>query len=457
MDELNIKDALNEYFKLKNKFEDINNKFKKKLLNNPSLSNREKRRQFLKYKPKCINCKQPSKKGTIFSIIPKSNEDNNSSTRIFKASCGNIIEPCNLNIEIEMASYDSIEDTLSILQDLIKGLKNEIIIDKNKLLFGLISTENALENFDKIKSDLNDMTVIYEEYLTTYFNIIDNNLRKLELNESMILYYQLIANIRENILKMKEFNDVKFAQDIAFIYESQLLPLLQKIRELKYKTNYVNNDDGICVLNQAKYSAIDIYLTSKKDKIISFDTGLKLIGEKTKKQKSKEELLAKEDTNERKINVSYLSTQRQIEEIPIQEPIFTTESLDGIIWENEYYQNLWQKLPEKLKNELKMNIDWMKEFMHNCVNTRLDPNSNGCSLTNPPNIIIPPKILANGSYDFGVKIYNDTFNKLSDNLKNTYLKLYKEDNQTKEKNYKMLEDALSDLIAKELDFGRGFF
>jgi ribosomal protein S14 len=59
-----VKEALNEYFKLKLKYETQIKENKKKIINNQALSNREKRSEYLKLKPKCINCKRPS--GTIF-------------------------------------------------------------------------------------------------------------------------------------------------------------------------------------------------------------------------------------------------------------------------------------------------------------------------------------------------------------------------------------------------------
>ncbi len=40
---LSVKDALNEYFRLKEKFENEMNVNKRKIMNNPSLSKREKR------------------------------------------------------------------------------------------------------------------------------------------------------------------------------------------------------------------------------------------------------------------------------------------------------------------------------------------------------------------------------------------------------------------------------
>ena len=101
----------------------------------------------------------------------------------------------------------------------------------------------------------------------------------------------------------------------------------------------------------------------------------------------------------------------------------------------------------------------MKDFMYTCLNAQFREGKryNGCRLTTPPNIILPPREMENGQYDFGVSIYNTTFNKQSETLKKTYLTFYKEDPTTKQKNYAMLEDALNSLVEKEVDFGRGFF
>ena len=46
------KEALNEFFKLKSKYETQINANKKKIMNNTTLSKREKRSEFLKLKPK---------------------------------------------------------------------------------------------------------------------------------------------------------------------------------------------------------------------------------------------------------------------------------------------------------------------------------------------------------------------------------------------------------------------
>jgi hypothetical protein len=63
---LDVKEALNNYFKLKLNYEKKIKQNKKSIMKNKRLSNRDKRSEFLKLKPKCISCDRPG--GTIFKV-----------------------------------------------------------------------------------------------------------------------------------------------------------------------------------------------------------------------------------------------------------------------------------------------------------------------------------------------------------------------------------------------------
>ena len=112
----NVDNALNEYYKLKRVFEDELDNYKKKIMDMTHLSNKEKRAEFLKLKPKCINCKKPSKQGTLFSV----SRIENSTYRVLKCSCGNLVNPCPLNIEIHLVDTISLEERLNFIQDEIQ-------------------------------------------------------------------------------------------------------------------------------------------------------------------------------------------------------------------------------------------------------------------------------------------------------------------------------------------------
>jgi len=194
--------------------------------------------------------------------------------------------------------------------------------------------EDAMINFEKNKEDLNDISAVYEEYLSVYYKITDNELRKTELNESIILYFQYLNQIKECIKKMNEFNDNKFVKDAVFIYETQMLPLLSKIRELKYKSNFVDKNEGNCNLNQKKFNSYEIYLSSNIDKIISFDIGLNIKSKKPIKNLEKQ-------ISENSINSYPNLYDNQI--IPVDEQIFSDDSIYGVMWSNSKYQTLWER------------------------------------------------------------------------------------------------------------------
>ena len=451
-----IKEALNEYFRLKEQFENQNNVHKKRIINNQTLSKKEKRSEYLKLMPKCVNCKRPSRKGTIFSIVYHPADDKIDSYRTFKVVCGDLADPCNLNIEINIGQRDPLDQLINNIRNEITEVKNKIINDKNKLLFGLIKTETALENFDSNKDYINDLTSIYESYLNTWNNQIDNQQKKIELEEAIVQSYENINNIKDCIKKMNNLNDSKYAVDAANIYHTVLEPILIKIRQLKYKENNVYNNDNnkTCNLIQRRYTIDDILVTSSEDKIVSYDIGLKTDNLKKKKKQGLfviESDSEKDEPEEEKILIKIKKPDGQVEE---DEPIIG-QGKDGIAWNNSKYQKLWDNLPPNLKTEFKVNIEWMKDFMNKCVNKKESGQS--CDLTTPPNIIIPPRKMENGQYDFGVSIYNKVFNSQSNSLQDTYLTLYSEDPQTKVKSYKMLENAMNELVKTEVGFNRGFF
>jgi hypothetical protein len=444
---ISVKEALNEYFKLKSKYDDDITKEKKKIMNNISLSNKEKRTEYLKLKPKCVNCKKPG--GTLFKTVFFSSNDTEDSSREYRAQCGIIADPCNLDIKIKLYKNDLLPDILNDISNDIKNYKNTVIDDKNKLLFGYITTETALSKFDELKETISATTSIYEDYLTEYNKVIDNNEKKTELEESITDSYIQIQQIKDCITKMNETGNSQYAVDAVTIYETVLAPLLSKIRNLKYNDSIVFYDENnnTCNLVQTQFNLDSFSYRSTENKVLSYNVGYS--GIKINKKK----IVIESSSSE-----SNLSTEKETSkpmstgEIPREEPIFG-EGKDGITWKNNEYIKLWDRMPEKLKDALKTDPEWLTDFMYNCVNARV--NNKACELITPQNLKLPPELSPSGQYDFGVEIYNTLFNKLPKTLQQTYLTFFSEKEGVK--NYKMLENALNDLVKKEVGFSNGFF
>ena len=254
---------------------------------------------------------------------------------------------------------------------------------------------------------------------------------------------------------MNETNNIQFAHDAVNIYVTILLPLLTKIRNLKYNENFVihNDDMNTCNLVQNRYSISSLSFSSFQNKVVTFNVGYQPIikvGQNIKTQK-KQLIIESSDSSLLEKPITEITQINVTDEIPRLEPVYG-EGKDGIKWNNPEYDALWNKLPVELKNGLKTEHDWMVEFMFNCVNSRA--RKQACKFTQPPNLIIPPNILENGKYDFGVNIYNDIFNKLPNSLKDTYLTMYSQENGNK--NYNMLRDEINKLVEKEIKFN-GYF
>jgi len=440
---ISVKEALNEYFKLKLKYEEEIMKNKKKIINNTLLSNKEKRAEYIKLKPKCINCKKPG--GTIFQIVFFPSDDKEDSSREYRAKCGVIMDPCNLDIKIKLYKVDLLPDILTNLENDIKKYKNNVIDDKNKLLFGFINTETALENFDDLKEDITLTSSLYEQYLVEHNKAVNNPEKKQELDEAITNSYIHIQQIKDCIIKMNETGNVQYARDAVTIYETLLEPLLITIRNLKYSENMVVFDEKANTFNliQNKNNIESLSFSFSQDKVLDYNVGYSSV---VKKKKAAPLI----------IESSSSASEEEIEEpstglILQDEPIYG-EGKDGITWRNKEYSNLWNKMPEKLKNALRQNHDWLTNFMFKCVNARAKGET--CTITTPTDIKLPPIITASGQYDFGIPIYNDLFNKLPKALQQTYLSFFSEKDGVKD--YKMLENAMNDLVGKEVGIDKGY-
>jgi len=275
-----VKETLNEYFKLKLQYETQIMANKKKIMNNSTLSNREKRAEFLKLKPKCINCKRPG--GTRFKTSFFKETDNEESYRQYKATCGIIADPCNLDITVQIGKVDLLPNLLNNIQNEINERKNTVINDKNKLLFGCITTEDALARFETLKDDISFYTSFYEIYLETYNAIVDNDKIKTELNTALSDYYVQIDRIKDCIKKMNETGNVQYAHDAVVIQTTILTPLMDKLRSLKYNETTVlrNEDANTCNLIQTIYSIQKLSYSSFTDKVVSYNVGTEVIFKK---------------------------------------------------------------------------------------------------------------------------------------------------------------------------------
>ena len=261
------------FYKLKNQYEHSINEQKKKIIKLEGMSWREKRREYKRYKPKCINCKRAV--GTVFSVkrnLGESGEDVDS--RILRAYCGDRLNPCPLNIEIASNLFNT-KEYLNDEEDNLTKDKSEVIKYKNDLLFGYLSENEVVNKFEELKEKIKSETSNYEFLLSQYNEIVNNNEKFKKINKNTKEIYELIDKIRNTMDKYEKTDNTNYVADVVTLYTNDLVPKIKQNNKLKYKVEYVdfNEYDSTYNLIQIPYTTEDMEATLD-NKVINLVTGL---------------------------------------------------------------------------------------------------------------------------------------------------------------------------------------
>ena len=328
---ISVEEAINNFYKEKSKYESLLEKDKKSIIKNKDLSWKEKRLEYKKLKPKCVNCKRPV--GSIFTITHDSSKFNG--TRILRATCGDRVNPCNFNFNINPGSYNNIVTDLKKEEAELKKYKMKIIDEKNKLLFGYISTEDAVTNFEEIKNEITSSSELLGLYYKEYNNVFDNEEKKNMLKQLLSSSYLLINEIKDSIKKYEKTHNTQYCKDSVTMYVEQLKPMLQQIMNLKYSASFVDYDikTGIYSLIQQKYTIRNIENMNVEPQVINYDKGVAVVPQnKTKKARDepsvkknvtkKRQLLIEEDTDLDEVEEQTQAQEAEEEEADVNSPLY---------------------------------------------------------------------------------------------------------------------------------------
>jgi hypothetical protein len=219
--------AINQYYILKSKYEEVRNRKKKSIINNEDLSRREKRQRIKKIPVKCIKCNQSG--GTIFT----------NTRSILKAICGSS-PPCDLHIEINKGTYENLRAEDSFYEKDIDYLKDDIIMTKLDYLFGYEDQDRALSLFDKFREELTAKSEIKMEMQEKMNIVYDNSQNSARLKKAEVQLFIEIENIRKIHAEYTKTQEPNLIKTIAENYLSIIQPLNEQIRGLKYAEIYVH-------------------------------------------------------------------------------------------------------------------------------------------------------------------------------------------------------------------------
>lgn len=234
-------DKINKFFQLKGKYDEIIRRKKQKIINQDKLSKREKKRLWDSQNIKCINCKKPV--GTFFSV----------KNRRLLAICGAAkksgdqgIQPCKLNIDIQLANITTMQETINSYANYKEEDKESIIKTKLNLLFNFTNEEEAIIEFEKKRDEFDADVATYNNYLELFMDIHDSKEKRETLKMLLFKKESLIKEIK-NILKPDESDsdNVKPSRIVEAldIQIGELNDVLSQIKDLKYEYYKIVEDE----------------------------------------------------------------------------------------------------------------------------------------------------------------------------------------------------------------------
>lgn len=222
-----VKQAVNEYYALKNRYEEERKATIKKIMDGRG-SRREKIQQVRNARFKCVNCGKEG--GTKFS-----KEENHLTAR-----CGNTQNPCKLDIII-LSSLSVSDREIAENREEIEIAKQKIVQTKMNTLFGYIKDDDAVEIFEKYlakiktgnldKALLNDLNNSYYE--------MQNDSKKVSIvSRKMEYVYQELAEIRRIMKEYETTGNKRLLTDVA-VKQVAIKETLNVIRAIKYPIHEV--------------------------------------------------------------------------------------------------------------------------------------------------------------------------------------------------------------------------
>ena len=224
-----ITKAIGDYYKLKQKYDDALYRKKSKIMKDDTLSSKEKRKKFRKMKHGCINCKAAG--GTIFS----------SKNGILRAVCGSTT-PCSINIEIRRGDHISMRALSDEFAEEVNSLKTQIISTKLDLLFGYVEESVALKRFTHLRTELGKFSQTLLELRKNYLEIVNDTKNQTAIEEAEVSLFVLKERLDELNSLFDETQKPSYITDMIELYVTEISPLVDKTRNMKYKRVTIERD-----------------------------------------------------------------------------------------------------------------------------------------------------------------------------------------------------------------------
>jgi hypothetical protein len=479
-------EAISEFYKLKDKYETTyHEKYINPILKAQKKTLKEKRVEYSKLpKSECINCKRNV--GTIFSIKTNLKEGNKN----YIAKCGDLSDPCPLDINIIYNLRDTYEEDIKIELKILDEIKLQIIKNKNDALFYEKNKDAILKDFESLTEELKHATEVcgytIEKNILNTDNPVKRDLLKKtqdEFGKGFLLPFKTMVNDF-----LTTGNDLVLNQAVNF-YVSEMIPKLKEIQELKYEVNFIEYDeeDYVYKLIQRKNSLQTLENFVDDDKVVSFVKGLKgfkKTGQKTLKERDiekttktrknrkiefeeieiqqdnalKQDNALEQDNNVQEDNNTLEQENKNItKEDDIEKEKYTMDTNGNVLWKDRDYNEIWLSLNPKYRQNLSKDTDWMIKTMKILYSDSKNP----VKKYKPkefilPDLVYPIKKSLDGKIETGNEIINDEIKNLTPfqiDILNSVLPEEGQETENK-KDYNKFEEVLSTMIKQNIGFSK---
>ena len=226
--ESDFQEGLTQYYILKEHYYKGLHKKQKKIKNDTTLSNTKRRELLDSLKNKCVNCKREV--GTSFS----------ETNRIFKAVCGDAVNPCKLHIELQVGKKHHIDEIIDITEDIINDTKEDIIKLKMDLTYNYKTQEEIIDDFNVLKKRYIELQKKMESLIIIKSKKLDISSRKDSIDNYTNELYKLVNIVNDLIKTYEQENDPQKITEIVNIYNDNIRETIVNIRTNKYFVNRVN-------------------------------------------------------------------------------------------------------------------------------------------------------------------------------------------------------------------------
>ena len=253
-------DALYEYFRLKNNYEQKLRTLKRNAFNKGK-TKKEGQRLARDVKSTCIHCKR--KVGMLFYV-----EDDT-----YYAICGDKTKKCDLYIKIFRGDYVPLDLIMEIETEDIQKKKEDIIKLKMNSLFKYISPETAAIQFKKDLEEYTDDNVLHKTTFEQYDKLYNNIERESQTNKKQEEVYHIQQEIKKLLDEYNETGNREILNACVEMQIRDLIPALKNLRWMKYDTMLMEDNEvtGISTLIQREVSIHHKdYIMGKEASVLKF-------------------------------------------------------------------------------------------------------------------------------------------------------------------------------------------